>query len=188
MAQNDKNQKFPFTEKGSDEKPVRKGPKFSIYWIYLLIFAILVGSNFWKFPADSGKTTEQEFQQQMLLQGDVQKMGIVRNKEIVRVYIKPDSVGKPFYVKKFSKKLDPASVKDAPIFEFKIADWKVFYDGLRDFYAANPSVAKVPTPVDDDTEWFGPIFNTILSLVLIIGAWILLMRKMGGGGDRKRHV
>lgn len=31
-------------------------------------------------------------------------------------------------------------------------------------------------------EWFGPIANTVFSLVLIVVVWVLLMRKMGGGG------
>ena len=36
--------------------------------------------------------------------------------------------------------------------------------------------------VTKDPEWFGPIFNTVFSLLLIIGIWVLLMRKMGGQG------
>ena len=99
MAQEDKNQRFPFSDKGTEDKPLRKGPKFSIYWIYLIIFAILIGSTWLKFPADTKRITEQEFKQNMLATGDVQKIDLITNKKVVRIYIKPESIGKDYYVK-----------------------------------------------------------------------------------------
>ena len=33
----------------------------------------------------------------------------------------------------------------------------------------------------EENDWFGPIANTVFSLVLIIVVWVLVMRKMGGG-------
>ncbi len=184
MAQDDKNQKFPFTERNPDEKPTRKGPKFSIYWIYLLIFAVLIGFSVYnKSFSDTKPISEQEFKENMLAKGDVDKINSVKNKDIVRVYIKPDSIGKEYYVKLFKgKKLDPAQIKDAPIFEFSVTSWESFGQDMEAFYKDHPEIRRVNDDRHPDAEWFGPTINTILSLVLIIGAWILLMRKMGGGG------
>lgn len=184
MAQEDNKPKFPFSDRGNDDKPTRKGPKFSIYWIYLIIFAMLVGSTFWgKFSPETTKISEQEMKQEMLAKGDVERLDLVRNKALVRVYIKPDSLAKPYYEQKFKQKLDPAKFKGVPLFEFKITDWKVFNDGMKDFYATHPQVTQVSTYPIDDPDWFGgPIATTLISMLLIIGLWVLLMRKMGGGG------
>jgi cell division protease FtsH len=182
MAQEDKNQRFPFLDKGSEEKPQRKGPKFSIYWIYLIIFAILIGSQWLgKFSQDATKTTEQEFKQNMLAEGDVAKIDKITNKKTVRVYIKPESVNKDFYIKKFKKKIDAATVKEVPLFEFEVTDWESFNRGMESFYKDHPQITEVSANAHDDPDYWGPIFNSVITLVLIIGAWILLMRKMGGG-------
>lgn len=182
MAKEDKQpSKLPFPTSGED-KSSRKPPKFNIYWIYGLIFAVLIGSTFYKNNPDITKITEQEFKENMLAQGDVEKIELVRNKDLVRVYIKTDSLRKEFYVTKFREKLDPARVKGAPLFQFNIVDWKVFYENLDGFYKSHPTISVIPLDADDDTDFFGPASSYIVSIVIFVGIWLLLMRKMGGGG------
>ena len=72
-------------------------------------------------------------------------------------------------------------VKGVPLFEFQVTDWKSFKDGLQQVYTAN-HMAEVPENAFEEGEWFGPVLNTVLSLLIIVGAWVLLMRKMGGQG------
>jgi cell division protease FtsH len=179
MSQENKSPKFNIqNDKG--EAP-RKGPKFSIYWIYGIIGMVLLSANFWKMTPDLSRVSEQEFKQEMLAKGDVERLDLVRNKEVVRVYIKGDSLEKEYYTVKFKTKLSKEKYKGVPLFEFKVTDWKSFNDGLKEFYATN-HIAEVSTNPMDEGEWFGPVANTILSLLIIIAAWVLLMRKMGGGG------
>ncbi|HJV20642.1 MAG TPA: ATP-dependent zinc metalloprotease FtsH [Sediminibacterium sp.] len=168
-------------EKGGAPK---KGPKFNIYWIYAIVAVILLSAQFMRFSPDLSKTSKQEFINKMLVQGDVERMDIVKNKDRIRVYIKVDSLRKDFYVSRFKKDLskEKSKVTGVPLFEFEVVDIKSFNDELKDVYAANPSLAKVPDNPVSDPEWFGPVFNTVLSLLFIIGAWVLLMRKMGGAG------
>ena len=134
-----------------------------------------------KFAPDLTKTTEQEFKQFMLAKGDVEKLDLIKNKDRVRVYINPDSLSKEFYVKKFKTILAKDKVKGVPLFEFQVTDWKSFKDGLQQVYTAN-HMAEVPENAFEEGEWFGPVLNTVLSLLIIVGAWVLLMRKMGGQG------
>lgn len=169
-------------DKGDGQK---KGPKFTIYWIYAIIAIILLSMQFMRMSPDLALTSQQEFIDQMLIPGDVQKIDIVKNKEKVRVYIKSDRLSKDFYVTKFKKDLskDKAKVQNVPLFEFELTgDVKNFKDDLKEVYVSHPELTKVPEKAVSDPEWFGPIFNTMLSLLFIIGAWVLLMRKMGGGG------
>ncbi|MFY7901093.1 MAG: ATP-dependent zinc metalloprotease FtsH [Chitinophagaceae bacterium] len=182
MAQEDKQPtKFPFTNSG-DEKPSRKPPKFNIYWIYAVIFIALIGSTFFSnFKPDVAQITEREFINEILAKGDVDKVTFIKNKEVVRVFIKSDSIVKEYYLNKFKIKYEPAKVKGVPLFEFKVAEAKIFYDVLDKFYQANPTMQRISVEVDTDPDWYGPT-STIVSILIFVGLWILLMRKMGGGG------
>lgn len=177
MLQENKNSKLSGQEKGDG---ARKGPKFNIYWIYAIIAVILLVAQFSNFAPDLTKTSEQEFKQNMLAKGDVQKLDLITNKLKVRVYINPDSLTKEFYVKKLPA-LNKDKIKNVPLFEFQVTDWKSFKDGMAIVYKEN-NLREVPEHPSDEGEWFGPVLNTVLSLLIIIGAWVLLMRKMGGQG------
>ena len=157
-----------------------KLPKFNIYWVYGLIALSLLSARFFQMAPDITTTTEQEFKQVMLLHGDVERLDFVDNKQIVRVYIKPDSIEKDFYVQKFKTKMTKAKVKGVPLFEFSVTDWNSFNSRLQKFYEQN-NITEIPQNTIKEGEWFGPIANTVFSLVLIVVVWVLLMRKMGGG-------
>ncbi len=157
-----------------------KMPKFNIYWIYGLIALSLFSARFFQMSPELSTTTEQEFKQVMLMAGDVDRIDLVQNKEIVRVYIKPDSIQKDFYVQKFKKKLDKAKVKGVPLFEFSVTDWNSFNERLQKFYEQK-GIQEVPQNTIKEGEWFGPIANTLFTMVIIVVIWVLMMRKMGGG-------
>jgi len=173
-------------ENNSNKKGAPKGegpklPKFNVYWIYGLIALSLLSARFFQMAPDIITTTEQEFKQVMLTRGDVERIDLVQNKELVRVYIKPDSIEKDFYVQKLKRKIEKSKVKGVPLFEFSVTDWNSFNERLQKFYEQK-SIQEVPQNTVKEGEWFGPIANTIFSLGLIVVVWVLLMRKMGGGG------
>jgi AFG3 family protein len=70
MAQDDKrpNERFPRLKPREDGNAPRKGPKFNIYWIWAIIFAVLVGFQFFgSFAPDARPIeSEQEFKNNML--------------------------------------------------------------------------------------------------------------------------
>ncbi|MBX9734824.1 MAG: ATP-dependent zinc metalloprotease FtsH [Chitinophagaceae bacterium] len=180
MAQENKPQKGgPNFEKGEGPK---KGPKFSVYWIYGIVLILILSAQLMRFSPDLTTISQMDFINNMLKKGDVQRFDIIENKKKIRVYINPDSLSKDYYVKKFNKDLskDKSKVTNVPLFEFGYADYKVFADDLKDAYKAVPGLTEVPSKIEADPEWFGPVFNTVLSLLLIVGVWVLLMRKMGG--------
>ncbi|HEX8332953.1 MAG TPA: ATP-dependent zinc metalloprotease FtsH [Segetibacter sp.] len=184
MAKDDKQQKKEFRNipgiPGGDDKAPRKGPKFSIYWIYALIAVVLIGANFFNMSPDATSTTELEFRQQMLAQGDVERLDYVQNKDLVRVHIKKESLVKPFYTSKIKRPSTAAN--KGPHFEFRVAAWESFEQRMQDFYKQTPAVAEVPTNSITEGEWYGPLGSTLLTVLLFVGLWVLLMRKMGGAG------
>ncbi len=158
-----------------------KMPKFNIYWIYGLIALSLLSARFFQLAPDVTTISRNEFVK-LMASGDVEKYVKVENKKVVRIYIKADSVQKEYYVKKFKTKLPKDKVKGNYLFEYKVDDWSSFNKDVEDVLTKN-AITNIPdSSVDTDSDWFGPIANTIFSLGLIVVVWVLLMRKMGGGG------
>jgi cell division protease FtsH len=185
MAQDDSRQNdrgFPrFRPKDDGNNNPRKGPKFNIYWVWAIIFAVLVGFQFFGSFAPDAKPleSEQEFRDNMLEKHDVEKLVIVTNKNLVRVYIKPSSLDKPYYKEKLEKGW-PSVKPEGPHFEFKVIKADEFEKRLNDLFQKDPSL-KVPYTPTQEGEWFGPLLNFLLPLLVIVLIWIMLMRKMGGG-------
>ena len=80
-----------------------------------------------------------EFRDKMLKKGDVEKLDIVTNKNIVRVYIKKDSLSKPYYKDKFEKNWPSVRESKGPHFEFTITKADEFEKGTEHrFLPKNP--------------------------------------------------
>lgn len=171
---------------GGDKTP-RKGPRFSIYWIYAIIIAVLLGANYFNSGSDIQKTTEKDFREHMYLTGDVDHVESVQNAFLVRVFIKLDSLAKKDYYKQPRGNKQPApsilnmnnGTSKGPQFEFKITDWDSYNTSLETF-AKQYNLPKLADSPKNDTEW-GPVFQQIFLIVLLGGSLIMMMRKMGGG-------
>jgi AFG3 family protein len=156
----------------SDGEPPRKGPRFSIYWVYAIIFAVLIGFQvFSPFSPSTTQVDQDEFEQ-MLRQGDVEQYVIVSNRNIVRVTLNKEAIPK------YRDKVKNANEAGPHLF-FRIVSGDSFKDDMRQFYNANPSVKNVGK-VDSEKDWFSPIITTLLPILIFIAIWILVMRKMGG--------
>ena len=181
MAQ-DNNQTGP-TGQGGDEKDPKKGIKLNVYWIYGLIALLILGySMFGKIAeVSSSEITEQEFKQNMLLQGDVEKLDFVNNKKVVRIYIKKDSLNaKAYYKTKFKDKIPQNAA--GPLFEFGISDWTSFNTQLSLFYKDH-NLTEVNATVTNEGDFLNsPFAGTLITILLLVGLWVLMMRKVGGPG------
>ena len=164
---------------GDENNTPRKGPRFSIYWIYAIIFAVLIGFQIYSpFSSSTAKTTPNEFKQ-MILQNDVEKYTVISNRNIVRVFLKASSIDK--YNDRLKKGLSGKVSSDGPHFYFKYSG--DFEKQMADFYVQNsrPFInQQVPYDVDQERDWFGGALQFLLPLLLFIALWVLLMRKMGG--------
>ncbi len=158
----------------------KKGPKFNIYMIYIIAFIALVIATFGKFSPDLIEVTQQEFENNMLVKGDVAKIDLIKNKDRVRVYLYPDSLKKEYYVTRLKKSVTTTKAKE-PLFEFKVIDWKSFNESIVKL-TTEKGLPEVKQQIVEEQDWTGPLFNTIFSLLLIVGVWVLMMRKMGGQG------
>lgn len=170
---------------GKDEDPKKK-PRLSIYWVYGIMAALIIGYNVMMPDKGTGIQIENTQFYDMLRQGDVDQIKTVGNKKLVRVTIDPqelqeDSNG--LYKKAFGPAYDDVKkIKDGPQAYFKIIKDEIFATQLASFYKDNPQVKQVPDRPDDEGELFGQIISTLLPILLIALVFIMMMRKVGGGG------
>src|SRR5205085_11427021 len=77
---------------GEDNNTPKKGPRFSIYWIYAIIFAVLIAFQFLGGFTSNLKQIDQGQFEQMLIKGDVKEYVVVSNRNSVKVTLKSDRI------------------------------------------------------------------------------------------------
>jgi len=171
---------------GDDQK---KKNKFNIYWIYGIVFISIIAYNLFRDVNSSGIETDQQKFYEMVKQGDVEKIKTIRNKKLVRVFLKKDSLiskaglySQLLNDKQDEKKYEAAKKSNPPQLYFSIVDDKTFASQIGEFYKRNPGLPEVADSPDDEGELFGQIISTLLPILLIGFLFVLMMRKVGGPG------
>lgn len=154
-------------------------PKFNFYWIYAIILIAFLIITF--YPQDAAvKTTWQKVKSDMLATHDVEKI-IVVNEEIAEVYIRKTALEKENYKKEFKDRIAFTS-EGTPHYYFEIGDVSTFEEKLKETQKSLPEQERIePEYVTRRNVW-GEVLSWIFPFLLIIGFWMLVMRKMGGGG------
>ena len=166
---------------GGDDpnNPPKKGPKFSIYWIYAIIFAILIGFQiFGPFAPNAAKTNNLAFKN-MILAGEVSKYEIIDNRKTVKIYLTKGAVEK--YKAELKEGITGKISEKGPHMSFKYSG--DFEKQMDDFYKENnvPNDKRVVFDVKTERDWLGGALQFLLPILLFVGLWIFLMRKMSGG-------
>jgi AFG3 family protein len=172
-----------FRPRGGDDNTPKKGPRFNIYWIWAVIAAILLGYSFLGngFTPDAHHLdSEMQFRNTMLEKGEVDHLVLVTNKNLVRVYIKKDSLDNS-NIKDLLGKNYSIVKTDGPQFEFQVTKIDEFEKRLYDFFEKNPSL-EVPTSSVQEGDWIPGLLQIALPILIILLIWVMLMRKMGGQG------
>jgi AFG3 family protein len=180
LKNNDKGNRI--RPQGGGDEP-KRGNKFNIYWVWAAIAAVLIGFNVLgpRFSS-SGEKVDASVFYTLLNNGDVSKITIVNNKGMARVTLEAESLNKPYVQKLLNPKGDKPVRKDGPHLQFSIVDGKTFSTELTTHFDKNPTAKRIYPDTDNEGDWLGPVLQFILPLLLIIMAWVLLMRKMGSGG------
>ena len=169
------------SSEGNDESS-RKGPRFNIYWIYGLVLVFLIGYQILQgVTPDATVITDLKFKQDMLSRNHVERVEPVKNKDVVRIYIKKDSLELQQYKDILKEKWSFVKSSKGPHFQFRVSKVEDYQQSLDDYFEANKQVAPVPVDPIADPEFFGPIINFLFPLLMFGLLFVLMMRKMGGG-------
>jgi len=157
----------------NDKKP--SNFKLSPYWIYGILIVIFLllnvfsGSSF----QEVGKLTTSKFNE-YLEKGQVEKV-IIFNKTEAEVYLTQAALKDKAHKKVSKDILD--RVNKGPHYSFDIGDTQNFEKRLE--------IAKTEKKLKDfdfkpKSNW-SEIFFSLLPIIVIIGLWIFIMRRMSGG-------
>ena len=156
-----------------------KKPRFSSWWIYGVIIALIFGFQFFGSSTFSSteKTTTSELQE-FLRNGDIKEILIITNARQAKVFLKEEALKKDVHKNVADKPLIPSSAL-SPQYILDYGDLQNFEDEINTIKKEN----NLDTIVDFDTEnnVLGDLLLSLLPFALIIGIWIYLMRRMSGG-------
>jgi cell division protease FtsH len=144
--------------------------------VFLIGYQILQGVT-----PDATVITDLKFKQDMLSRNHVERIEPVKNKDVVRVYIKKDSLELQQYKDMLKEKWSFVKTSKGPHFQFRVSKVEDYQQSLDDYFEANKQVTPVPVDPISDPEFFGPIINFLFPLLMFGLLFVLMMRKMGGG-------
>ena len=159
--------------------------KFNIYWIYGAIFLFFLLVQF--FGSDSTKQTNwQEFNSKMLQPKKVEKVVII-NKEKAFIHIKRENLNEEFF-QNVNKKSFSETPNYGPHYYFEIGSVETFNDNLKEAQKDFEEYEKISPYYETKENILGDILSWILPLVIFIGIWFFIMKRMSGAGGAGSQI
>ena len=155
-------------------------PKFNIYWLYgaiiftLLAMSLFGGSDSWQ---SVSKTNISSFEK-YLNAGDVSQVVVIRNKSRVRVTLTPEALSKSDHKDVVGKNLLGQDNSRGPHYQFEVGSLELFEEKLEKARANGVPFRLEFITVEN--RWADTLIG-FLPIIIIIGVWIFLMRRMSGG-------
>ncbi len=164
-------------ENENKEQPNDSKPKFSSYWIYAVIAVFLLGLNFYTMSEGNKDPIQFTRLEEMLADRAVEKIVVFNNLKQAHIYIKdekldqyPDAAKANFGNQRYHYKMNTTSA-----------------EGFKKELKEREEALNIPPdewidPIDEvHNDYLGNIIGWLLPIVLIVGIWIFIMRRVGGG-------
>lgn len=157
---------------GNPSDGQRPGGRSSSWLLYLML-ALILGQVFFYLNAPQAEEISwSRFQQEMLGSGDVEKITVV-NRETAEIHIRADALSKS----KYSEIEDGQS---GPHYTFIIGSLERLEQSVQE--AEEASGQRIGLAYETRTDWLGNILSWTLPILIIIGIWIFILRRMRSGG------
>ncbi|HMR15320.1 MAG TPA: ATP-dependent zinc metalloprotease FtsH [Mariniflexile sp.] len=164
----------------NDKKNINDNkPKFSPYWIYGIMIALFLGFQLFNNSTsqDASATTPSDFFK-FLEAGDVEKVDIIKNTRVAKVYLTAEAEAKDIHKKSKPTSFLPSTTK-MPNYQFEFGDLQNFENQVNEITKDLPK--KPVVKFDTETDNWGSLLMGLLPFILLIGVWIYIMRRMAGG-------
>ena len=154
--------------------------KFNIYWFYGLVIAILLGMSLFGGGENwsaVNKINVSNFEK-YLNAGDISEVVVIRNKSSVRVTLNPDALNKAEHQITKSRNIFGQENISGPHYQFEVGSLELFEEKLEK--ARSKGIPFRLEFITVENRWLDVIIG-FLPIIIIIGVWIFLMRRMSGG-------
>ena len=155
--------------------------KFNPYWVYGIIITILLGMSM--FGGDSNwqkinKTNISDFER-FLNEGDISEIAVI-NQKLARVSLNKNGLEKSTHKDVKSKNIFGQENTTGPHYEFEVGNLELFQKKLEQ--AEDKGIKFRYEFMTVENRWMDVILG-FLPIIIIIGVWFFLMRRMSGGGS-----
>ena len=161
------------------EKTPNKKTNLSSYWLYGLIAVFFISMSYFN---NGGLSSDQRINistfERFLNDDEVERV-LVINKSLAQVTIKDDALQTSKHKKARSTDFLGRSNSGGPHYEFEVGNLEIFQTKLEE--AKSNGIAFDYDFKTVENRWLD-VMLSFLPLILIIGVWIFLMRRMSGGG------
>jgi cell division protease FtsH len=124
------------------------------------------------------KTNISSFEK-FLNNGDISKVVVIRNKSSVRVTLTPEALNKSDHQDIITKNILGQENSQGPHYQFEVGSLELFEEKLEK--ARSKGIPFRLEFITVENRWMDTIIG-FLPIIIIIGVWIFLMRRMSGGG------
>jgi ATP-dependent Zn protease len=161
-----------------EQKPDLKKPKINSYYIYIAIFLMFIGLNFFGGGnlSEPIRTSQIEFEN-YLKNGDVEKVEII-NKKMARIYLTAEAQQQSVHASKTKDRLLKPGTND-PTYQFEFGDLQNFENNINIIKQSNGLNTKIVW--NTETNIWAEFLPSILFFAVIIGVWVFIMRRMSSG-------
>lgn len=168
-------------QKPGNSKPILPGggkPKFSVWWIAVPIVLAFLAYSLISDAVNSPKETNKSEFFTYLEDGDVKEV-IVWNGRYAEVFLTKEALSNET---KHKDALKPSAMNQGkvPQYKFEFGDLEIFQPQLEEAVQKSNLETKVLYKTQDNT--FMNAIWSFLPIILLIGVWIFIMRRMSGGG------
>ncbi len=167
-----------------NKKNIIKPPPKNNYqvWIIASLVALIVGISYFTNNTETIKIDQARFEQ-MVLDNDVDKILLVRNKEKVEVTLKKEAVENSKYLKELESKR-PWGGLGGPHYSFIVLSVDIFkedFDRLKSQLPADQQ-GSLTYSVEERGDPWGFFWTWGFLILILLGFWFLMRRMTGGAG------
>ena len=170
-------------EQKINNMPNNKGPKmnmprFNMNWIYIVAIATLIAIYFSNGDGSiqsmpTAETSYTDFQGYMD-RGFASRLVVDKSQGTVKMYVKPE------YIRDVFKK-GADQVGNDPYVSIEIGSLEKFENFVDQMRAEEKFTGKLTYEAQRGSSFISNLFWSIFPFLIIIGVWMLMMRRMGGG-------
>jgi cell division protease FtsH len=152
--------------------------KFNFNWVFIALAVILLGMLVFQtlVGGESSKISYDKFFKDILPLNDVEKIVVVNNKT-AEIYLKQAAASKKFYTDTLHVKFAQGVAQ----FEFPLLSVDAFDTDLKEAKKASPWLSVGSAVPEERKNYLVDFLMFVGPFVLIIGLWIYMMRRVGGG-------
>ena len=158
--------------------PKMNMPKFNMNWIYIVVIGTLV--TFWLTNENNSiqqmpnvESSYTDFQS-YVDKGYASKLTVDKSQGIVKMYVKPEHVRDVF-------KQGVDKVGKDPYISIEIGSLDKLETFVEEKRAENKFTGKLTYEAQRNNSFISNLFWSVFPFLIIIGVWMLIMRRMGGG-------